>query len=125
MSNVEGKLCGNQRTFCKEPWIRSSPGRGGILIISEILTRIRFLILRKNRGELDEELESHLEQAIASRMANGVSATEARRQALVEFGGIELPGTNASGSVPAGGSARCCRTFVMRCAGFAAIHFLR
>jgi predicted permease len=58
-------------------------------MISELLTRIRFLILRKNRGELDEELESHLEQAIASRMANGVSATEARRQALVEFGGIE------------------------------------
>jgi putative ABC transport system permease protein len=58
-------------------------------MISELLTRLRFLILRKKRGELDEELEFHLEQAIASRVAAGVGATEARRQALIEFGGIE------------------------------------
>ena len=65
------------------------PGRGGVLMISELLTRLRFLILRKKRGELDEELEFHLEQAIASRIAAGIDATEARRQALIEFGGIE------------------------------------
>jgi putative ABC transport system permease protein len=58
-------------------------------MISELLTRLRFLILRNKRGELDEELEFHLEQAIASRIAAGVGATEARRQALIEFGGIE------------------------------------
>lgn len=33
-------------------------------MISELLTRLRFLIRRKN-GELDEEIEFHLEQAIA------------------------------------------------------------
>jgi len=48
-----------------------------------------FLILRKKRSELDEELEFHLEKTIASRKAAGVGATEARRQALIEFGGIE------------------------------------
>jgi putative ABC transport system permease protein len=58
-------------------------------MISELLTRLRFLILRKRRSELDEEIEFHLEQAIASRIAAGVGATEARRQALIEFGGIE------------------------------------
>lgn len=58
-------------------------------MISELLTRLRFLILRKKHGELDEELEFHLEQAIASRIAAGVGPTEARRQALIEFGGIE------------------------------------
>src|SRR5580693_120306 len=58
-------------------------------MISELLTRLRFLIVRKRRGELDEELEFHLEQAIASRSAAGVAPAEARRQALIEFGGIE------------------------------------
>ena len=58
-------------------------------MISELLTRLRFLILRKRRGELDEEIEFHLEQAITSRIAAGMEPTEARRQALIEFGGIE------------------------------------
>jgi putative ABC transport system permease protein len=58
-------------------------------MISELLTRLRFLILRKMRSELDEEIEFHLEQAIATRIAHEMDATEARRQALIEFGGIE------------------------------------
>lgn len=57
-------------------------------MIFELFTRLRFFILRKHPGEFEEELEFHLEKAIASRVAAGVSATEARRQALVEFGGI-------------------------------------
>ena len=58
-------------------------------MISELLTRLRFLIFRKRRSELDEEIEFHLEQAITTRIAAGVGANEARRQALIEFGGIE------------------------------------
>ena len=58
-------------------------------MISELLTRLRFLIFRKKRGELDEEIEFHLEHAIATRIANGMDPAEARRQALIEFGGIE------------------------------------
>jgi predicted permease len=58
-------------------------------VITEFLTRLRFLILRKDRRELDEELQFHLEQSIASKRADGLSASEARRQALIEFGGIE------------------------------------
>ena len=58
-------------------------------MIFELLTRFRFLILRKKRSELDEELEFHLEQAIESRMADGLGAPEARSQALIDFGGLE------------------------------------
>src|ERR1700723_3168744 len=32
------------------------PAQEGILMICELLTRLRFLILRKKRGELDEEI---------------------------------------------------------------------
>jgi putative ABC transport system permease protein len=56
---------------------------------SELLTRLRFLIFRKRRSELDEEIEFHLEQAITTRKAAGMDPAEARRQALIEFGGIE------------------------------------
>ena len=58
-------------------------------MISEILTRLRFLIFRKRRTELDEEIEFHLEQAITTRIAAGIDPAEARRQALIEFGGVE------------------------------------
>ena len=58
-------------------------------MISELLTRLRFLIFRKRRSELDEEIEFHLEQAITTRIAAGMDPAEARRQALIELGGIE------------------------------------
>jgi putative ABC transport system permease protein len=58
-------------------------------MISELLTRFRFLIFRKRRSELDEEIEFHLEHAITTRIAAGLDPAEARRQALIEFGGIE------------------------------------
>ena len=58
-------------------------------MITELLNRLRFLILRRDRSERDEELRFHIEQSIASKRAAGLSAFEARRQALIEFGGIE------------------------------------
>lgn len=58
-------------------------------MISELLTRLRFLILRKRRSELDEEIEFHLQQAIATRIAAGMDPAEARRRALIEFGGVQ------------------------------------
>jgi putative ABC transport system permease protein len=58
-------------------------------MIRELLTRVRFLFLRKKRSELEEEIQFHLEQAIAAKIAAGVSAAEARRQSLIEFGGVQ------------------------------------
>ena len=58
-------------------------------MITELLSRFRFLILRKKRSEVDEELAFHLDQSIAAKVSQGLPASEARRQALIEFGGIE------------------------------------
>jgi putative ABC transport system permease protein len=58
-------------------------------MISEFLTRLRFLILRKKRSELDDEIRFHLQQAIAAKEEAGLSSSEARRQALIEFGGMD------------------------------------
>jgi putative ABC transport system permease protein len=57
-------------------------------MITEFLTRIRFLIFRKKRSEFDDELRFHLEQSIAAKQRAGLSPVEARRQALIEFGGV-------------------------------------
>jgi hypothetical protein len=51
-------------------------------------TWLRYLLFRKSRKELDDEVQFHLEQLIAAQMEAGVSAPEARRQALIEFGGV-------------------------------------
>ena len=58
-------------------------------MMTEMLTRIRFLVFRKKPNELDEELLFHLEQSIAAKQAGGLDPTEARRQAMIEFGGLE------------------------------------
>jgi putative ABC transport system permease protein len=52
-------------------------------------TRLRFLVLRRPHAEVDEELRFHLEQSIAAKIAAGMTAEEAQRQALIEFGGVE------------------------------------
>ena len=48
-------------------------------MITELLTRLRFLIFRKQKRELDEELRFHLEQSIAAGTAAGL--TQPRRAA--------------------------------------------
>jgi macrolide transport system ATP-binding/permease protein len=44
---------------------------------------------RRLEDDLDEELHSHLEMAIELNVRKGMSAAEARRQALRSFGGVE------------------------------------
>ncbi len=55
-------------------------------MIVEIWTRLRYFLQRKSRQELDDELQFHLEQSIAAKMNAGITAPEARRLALIEFG---------------------------------------
>lgn len=58
-------------------------------MIAEVLTRLRFFVFRKKAAEVDDELRFHLEQAIDEKVAQGLSPVKARRQALIDFGGIE------------------------------------
>ena len=58
-------------------------------MIREWLTRARFLLTRRKPAELDEELQFHVQQSIDEKVAAGVTAEEAHRQALIDFGGIE------------------------------------
>jgi len=57
--------------------------------MSESLTRLRFFFSRSKSDELDEELQFHLEHSIEANIAAGMTPEEARRQALIAFGGIE------------------------------------
>jgi predicted permease len=58
-------------------------------MMNELLTRVRFFFSRRRPAELDEELQFHVEQATQANLAAGMTPHEARRQALVEFGGVE------------------------------------
>ena len=40
-------------------------------------------------GDFNEEMAAHLDLAIEENLARGLSAGEARRQAMVRFGGME------------------------------------
>jgi len=58
-------------------------------MITELLTRLRFLVFRKKHSEIDDELRFHLEELIAVKTSAGIPHAEARRQAMIEFGGVE------------------------------------
>jgi putative ABC transport system permease protein len=58
-------------------------------MMTELLTRLRFLILRVKPKEFEQELLFHLEQSTMANIAAGMTPDEARRQAMIEFGGVE------------------------------------
>ncbi|MGB6830878.1 MAG: ABC transporter permease [Terracidiphilus sp.] len=58
-------------------------------MIARLLTWLRYVLVPKKRNELDDELELHLELSTQAGIARGLSSAEARRQALIEFGGVE------------------------------------
>jgi hypothetical protein len=64
-------------------------------MIRECLARLRYFVFRKKRSELDREMRIHLAQSIAQKKRLGCPQGEARRQALVELGGIERTRNNA------------------------------
>jgi hypothetical protein len=55
----------------------------------EFLNWLRLLFVRGPHSELDEELRFHVEKSTEANIAAGMTAEEARRQALIEFGGVE------------------------------------
>jgi predicted permease len=58
-------------------------------MMKELLTRLKFLTLRRRHSELDEELRFHVHQSTERNIASGMKPEEARRQALIELGGVE------------------------------------
>jgi macrolide transport system ATP-binding/permease protein len=58
-------------------------------MIKEWGTRLRFLISPKSNRELDEELQFHVERQTQEYIATGMTPQEARRKAVVAFGGME------------------------------------
>src|SRR5580704_7480183 len=58
-------------------------------MMSELFTRMRFFFFRRKQGQLDEELQFHLEQATEANIAAGMTPAEARRHARVLFGAVE------------------------------------
>ena len=57
--------------------------------MGEIWTRAKFFFTGKRRREVDEEIAFHLERQVEANVAAGMSATEARRQAMIAFGSRE------------------------------------
>ncbi len=59
-------------------------------MMKALKSRIRALLRREEmEGELDEELRFHIDKEIERNVARGMTPAEARRVALVEFGGVE------------------------------------
>jgi predicted permease len=58
-------------------------------MMRELGTRLRFFFRRKPAGDFEEEISLHIERLTEENLAAGMSAEEARRRALIEFGGVE------------------------------------
>ena len=58
-------------------------------MLKQWLTRLRFLLAPKPHDEIDEESQFHLEEQTKANVATGMTPQEARRQAVISFGGVE------------------------------------
>ena len=59
-------------------------------VLAEALRRLRWLTRRQHlEDRLDDEIRFHVEQQIEKNQRAGMSRDEARRQALIRFGGVE------------------------------------
>src|SRR4051812_37324112 len=59
-------------------------------LIHSLRAKVRTLFHRRRLdAELDEELQFHIEKETQRRLEAGASPSEARREALREFGGVE------------------------------------
>jgi predicted permease len=58
-------------------------------MLREAFTRLRFFFSGQSRATVDEELQFHIDRQIEANLSAGMSPAEARRQALVAFGGRE------------------------------------
>jgi macrolide transport system ATP-binding/permease protein len=58
-------------------------------MIRETLSRLRFFVTRKPAEDVDEEISMHLAELTETYIALGLTPQEARRKALIVFGGIE------------------------------------
>lgn len=58
-------------------------------MLTEFLTRLRFMVAPKTPEDADEELRSHIEHLTETNLAAGMSAEEAWRRAVIAFGGLE------------------------------------
>src|SRR5256884_5781357 len=69
-----------------------SCAQGNFMIESILALAARLLSLFRRRGldrDLDAELRSHLDMAVEHHLAQGMNSEQARRQALLDFGGVE------------------------------------
>jgi hypothetical protein len=61
-----------------------------VSLVRSVVERLRALFGRgRMDAEMDEELRFHIEMATEKNLRAGMSPQEARRQALVAFGGVE------------------------------------
>jgi macrolide transport system ATP-binding/permease protein len=58
-------------------------------MLKEWWTRLRFLMSPKPNREIDDEVQFHIERQAQEYIATGMTPQEARRKAVVAFGGIE------------------------------------
>jgi len=58
-------------------------------MLKRLLSRWRMRFVGRSRFDVDEELRFHLEQQTAANIAAGMTEDEARRQAMIAFGGVE------------------------------------
>src|SRR5215467_9459419 len=61
--------------------------------------RVR-LLLRRSDAELDEEMAFHLDREAEKNVAAGMSPEEARRRAMVAFGGVQSAKENCREARP-------------------------
>lgn len=89
--------------------------------LREGLQRVRSFFKKEQRdADLDAEVTAHLDLAVEENIRHGMSPEEARRRALIQFGGVAQAKEQQREARGLPGSKYCCRMCVSRFAVCAA-----
>ncbi len=85
--------------------------------LREMSNRMRAFVHKEPLDrQLDEELASHVDMAVEENLRSGMSAEEARRQALIRVGGVQQAGSGSAKRVVCRGWMCFRRTSAPACA---------
>jgi hypothetical protein len=86
-------------------------------MLRDALYRVRAVLRRRAAEEdLDQELRFHFEKLVEKLVSAGISESEARRRARLEFGGIDEVKEECREAEAPRNWRQQCRTFDMPCA---------
>jgi FtsX-like permease family len=97
--------------FERGDWAGAQPKGRGVMrnVLHEWMIRLRFLLRGKRTDGLEEEMREHIERLTEMYLERGMEPREARRLAMIDFGGVKSTLATLPAEILAPSALQCLR----------------